>query len=310
MDRGTQNRTEYERRLHKVTTYIDEHLDEPIDLARLAGVAAFSEFHFHRIFAAHIGETLGSYLTRRRVELAAGRLASQPRLSVLTVALAVGFGSAEAFTRAFKKHFGCTPSQWKTRPPHPPGRKSKMGQVKGSLDQAKPPRNAYGGSVNSTKLSPLHIAVKNRPPVRIATLRYQGPFGAPLGKFWQEKVYPWLAANDLLGAPRYGLSHDDPKVTVQTKCRYDGGAEVGPDFVASAEAQISTLPGGLYACAKFKGRSEEFPAAWDRILREWLPASGYQLDGRPYCEYYPTDGEYDENTGALTCELCIPIAKL
>jgi len=110
-------RTEYESRLHKALAYVDDHLDETISLSQLAHVASFSPFHFHRIFAAHVGETLGSYLTRRRVEQAAARFASQPRLSVLTVALGVGFGSAEAFTRAFKKHFGCAPSQWKTRPP-------------------------------------------------------------------------------------------------------------------------------------------------------------------------------------------------
>jgi AraC family transcriptional regulator len=80
--------------------------------------------------------------------------------------------------------------------------------------------------------------------------------------------------------------------------------------VPSQKAQIATLPGGLYACTKIKGTSAEVPATWDRILREWLPASGYQLDARNCFEYYSPDGEYDEQTGAFTCELCIPIAKL
>ncbi|MEO6995520.1 MAG: AraC family transcriptional regulator, partial [Lacunisphaera sp.] len=84
---GLEHRAEYERRLHKALAYIDAHLDESLDLSRLAGIAAFSPFHFHRIFTAHVGETFGTYLTRRRVEQAAARLASQPRLSVLTVAL-------------------------------------------------------------------------------------------------------------------------------------------------------------------------------------------------------------------------------
>lgn len=51
-------RAEYERRLHRVLAHIDAHLDEPIDLAQLAKVANFSDFQFHRIFAAHVGETL------------------------------------------------------------------------------------------------------------------------------------------------------------------------------------------------------------------------------------------------------------
>ncbi len=69
-------------------------------------MAHFSPFHFHRLFAAWTGETLGDYLRRRRVEQAALRLRSQPRLSVLEAALGVGFGSGEAFARAFRQHFG------------------------------------------------------------------------------------------------------------------------------------------------------------------------------------------------------------
>lgn len=304
------HRAEYERRLHKVLAYIDGHLDEPINLVQLARVANFSSFHFHRIFAAHVGETLGSYLTRRRVEQAATRLASQPQLRVLDVALGVGFGSAEAFARAFRKHFGCPPSQWKTRRSARWYEESKLSQAKSRLSQAKRPRKSYAGSMAETKSSPLQVAVKTRPSVRIAYLRYQGPFGEPLGRFWGEEVYPWLAANNLIGVPRYGVSQDDPQMTAKNKCRYDAGVEVGLDFVPSQNAQIAMLPGGLYGCTKFKGNSTGVPQVWDRILREWLPASGYQLDARPCFEYYPPDGDYDEKTGTFTCELCIPITKL
>jgi AraC family transcriptional regulator len=305
-----EHRAEYERRLHKVLAYIDQHLDGPTDLEKLAQIANFSAFHFHRIFAAHVGETLGSYLTRRRVELAAARLASQPRLKVIDVALDVGFGSPEAFSRAFKRHFGSTPSHWKKHRIARRRKNSKMGQEKSRVSQERPARKAYAISMEQSNSASLQVTVKTRPSVRIAYLRYQGAFGEPVGHFWHEEAYPWLASNDLLGAPRYGVSHDDPQVTAKTKCRYDAGAEVDVDFVPSQNAHIATLPGGLYGCAKFKGTSSEIPKTWDRILREWLPASGYQLDARSCFEYYPSDGEYDENTGAFTCELCMPIAKL
>src|SRR4029077_8321665 len=89
----------------------------------LAEVAHFSPFHFHRLFAAWMGATLGDYLRRRRVELAAMRLLSQPRLAVLSAALSVGFGSGEAFARAFKARFGCSPSAWREQ--HGAGREAK-----------------------------------------------------------------------------------------------------------------------------------------------------------------------------------------
>ncbi len=90
------SRVEYTKRMHRVFEYIDVHLDRQLELSELAGVANFSPFHFHRLFSAWMGETLGDYLRRRRLELAAMRLAAQPRLPVLNVALSVGFGSSEA----------------------------------------------------------------------------------------------------------------------------------------------------------------------------------------------------------------------
>ncbi|WP_257572152.1 AraC family transcriptional regulator [Janthinobacterium sp. UMAB-60] len=64
-------RAEYARRMNAVLDHIDRHLDTPLDLAQLADVAHFSRFHFHRVFAAWMGETLGDYARRRRLETAA-----------------------------------------------------------------------------------------------------------------------------------------------------------------------------------------------------------------------------------------------
>ena len=68
------SRSDYESRMHRVLEYIDQQLDQALDLDTLAGVAHFSAFHFHRLFSAWMGETLGDYLRRRRVEVAAMRL--------------------------------------------------------------------------------------------------------------------------------------------------------------------------------------------------------------------------------------------
>jgi AraC family transcriptional regulator len=72
-----------------------------------------------------MGETLGDYLTRRRLERGAQRLRGQPGSTVLSIALSVGYGSAEAFSRAFKARFGFSPTQWR-----------KLDQADSNLDQA------------------------------------------------------------------------------------------------------------------------------------------------------------------------------
>src|SRR5688572_28367924 len=149
-----------------------------------------------------------------------------------------------------------------------------MDQMVRSLDQEIRPSFGYGSGMAKTTTVPLQVTIQSRPAVRVAYLRYQGPFGEPLGRFWGERVYPWMLAQNLVGAPRYGISHDDPLVTEADKCRYDAGVEVGADFVPAQGAQITTLPAGNYAGTKFKGTAAEVPHVWHRILREWLPASG------------------------------------
>lgn len=80
------SRAEYARRINRVLNYIDAHLDQPLDGAQLADIANFSRFHFHRIFAAWMGETLGSYAQRRRLEKAAFRLSCGSHETVLETA--------------------------------------------------------------------------------------------------------------------------------------------------------------------------------------------------------------------------------
>jgi AraC family transcriptional regulator len=88
---------------------IEADLPEPIDVARLARVALTSEYHFRRMFASLAGIPLSEYIRRRRLTAATGEIvAGRP---VLEVAIRYGYGSGEAFTRAFRAMHGITPSQ-------------------------------------------------------------------------------------------------------------------------------------------------------------------------------------------------------
>ena len=322
--------SEHSRRMNKVLDYIDRHLERPLDLTAIAQQAHLSPFHFHRVFAAWIGETPGDYLRRRRMEAGAAMLVSQPRARVLDVALATGFGSAEAFTHTFRRHFGQSPTQWRR---DAPGRHagelarararsrialhdSKPGQAIGNIDQARgnPDQVADAGVTDDggrhphLKDNPMQVTIVERTPVRFACLRHIGPYGTDVGSFWMNTIYPWMVGNGLMGRPRIGISLDDPTVTPHGKCRYDAGVEVPDDFVASGPTLVGTLPGGRYAVAGFVSTIEEFGDGWTRLLRDWLPASGLQLDARPCFEYYPVDAEpYDPTTGRLGYQICIPV---
>ena len=306
------SRSEYESRMHRVVAYIDRHLEQPLDLNTLAEVAHFSRFHFHRLFSAWMGETLGDYLRRRRVEVGAMRLAAQPRLTVLNIALSVGFGSAEAFARAFRSRFGCSPTAWRTQQIRQRPAKSNPGQVNSKISQALAALSAeHAVSRTSNMETIMNVKLIDRQPVTVAYLRHIGPYGEPLSEFWQNTYKPWAVMNKLGGDhARYGIGYDDPSITAPEQCRYDACAEVAPDFVASGGALKTTIPGGRYAALSFKGTVKQVGEAWTALLRDWLPSSGLQLDARPCFEYYPKGAAYDSQTGAFECEICIPVVPL
>lgn len=297
--------------MHKVLDHIDRQLEKPLDLATLAEVAHFSPFHFHRLFAAWMGETLGDYLRRRRVEIAAMRLASQPRLPVLTAALSVGFGSGEAFAHAFKSRFGCSPTAWRAQIRQGQDANRKADQVNRNLDQATVRLPLHHGVSRHPQLEiPMKVTLVDRKPAFVAYQRHTGPYGEPISQFWQQTVAPWMEERALLGQPRYGISHDDPSITDPGLCRYDACVEVPPQFTPSRTVLTTTIPGGRYAALRFNGTAGEIGEAWNHLLRDWLPSSGLQLDARPCFEYYPTDADHDPHTGAFECDICIPVVPL
>lgn len=306
------SRSEYENRMHRVLAYIDQHLEQTITVGTLAEVAHFSPFHFHRLFSAWMGETIGDYLRRRRVEVAAMRLAAQPRTRVLNMALSVGFGSAEAFARAFKSRFGCSPTAWREEQYSLRRANSNSGQVNSKRGQTfQAPFVEHSASRDSNQEIRMKVTLVDRQPATVAYFRHLGPYGEPIARFWQETYVPWAVMNKL-GADhaRYGIAHDDPSITAPEQCRYDACAEVPPDFVATGGALKTTIPGGKYATLKFKGTVEQAEKTWAALLRDWLPSSGLQLDSRPCFEYYPKGAACDSEMGEFECDICIPVTPL
>jgi AraC family transcriptional regulator len=303
------SRDVYLDRMHRVTAYIEQHLDQFLDLETLAEVAHFSPFHFHRLFSALMGETLGAYLRRRRCEVAATRLLAQPRLSILQIALGVGFGSAEAFTHAFSARFECSPTTWRLQQAAERAAASNPDQANSKPDQAQQDKPIKNGVPLKTETR-MNVQIIERKPTRIAYLRHIGPYGQPINTFWQAQVYPWMVANGLIGQARYGISHDDPRATAPEQCRYDAGCEIPASVLAHGDSHRTTIPGGQYAALSFKGVVADFEPTWDALLRDWLPSSGLQLDSRPMFEYYPVGSSFDPSTGVLECKLCVPVMPL
>ena len=98
--------------IEDVMRYIREHIHEPLDRETLAAVAGFSVPHFHRVFRARVGESAISYVRRLRME-GAGRKLRMGAVDITEVALAAGYDSHAAFSKAFRQQFGLSPSEFR-----------------------------------------------------------------------------------------------------------------------------------------------------------------------------------------------------
>ena len=103
---------EHSNCIEDVMRYIRNHINEPIDRETLAAVAGFSIPHFHRVFTAHVGESAVSYVRRLRMERAARKL-RMGAVDITEVALAAGYDSHAAFSKACKQQFSLSPSEFR-----------------------------------------------------------------------------------------------------------------------------------------------------------------------------------------------------
>src|SRR4029077_17674694 len=94
--------------------YVESHLSSDLSLEAVAGAVGVSRFHLSRAFSVTTGCALASYVRARRLSLAARTLGGGAP-DILAVALDAGYGSHEAFTRAFRQQFGLTPDELRER---------------------------------------------------------------------------------------------------------------------------------------------------------------------------------------------------
>jgi|SRR5579863_453097 len=323
MTRTQLNRFEYERRVNGVIDYISDHLAEELSVEQLARVAAFSAFHFHRVFKAIAKENLFEFIRRVRIERAAAVLKLNPAASITEVALNTGFSSSAVFSRAFKSWFGMSASQWRDGGANRWEQRNKAGQhsrtsgkpnSKGSkaVQTAQWHREITAPKPGAARTAPhLSVMVKDLPAFRVAYMRYVGPYGpGGISDTWQ-RFAAWMQAHGLISAATItlGIPQDDPGVADAAQCRYDCAVVVPTDFHRDRLVNLKEVPGGMYAMLPFRGSIPELVQAWDDLLENWLPDSGYQPDDRPFYELQEGPARMDPQ-GRVLCTLCIPVSPL
>lgn len=306
-------RREYAARMNRVVDHIQNHLADPLDLERLAAVACFSPFHFHRLFHASMGETLQVFVHRLRLERAAQLLAFSPLASISEIALECGFSSSSAFARALKAAFGVSASEWRKRKICQLNRKPWEAGEDASLGFSKLPGPMVRNKEIPMTHLPFEVQVRNLAPVTLAYLRHVGPYKGDTALFRRlfEKLFAWAGPRGFMGPDTSYLSlfQDNPNLTPAAKQRLEVALTVPAGTAPSGEIGIKALEGGLFATARVRVMIQDYAAQWEALVADWLPGSGYQPDHRPAMEFYLNNPETDPE-GRYHVEICLPVRPL
>ncbi|MEZ8046435.1 GyrI-like domain-containing protein [Vibrio sp. 10N.237.312.C02] len=280
----------HERQIKKVCDFIDGNLDGEFSLEQLSSVAASSKYHFHRIFKAFMGISAMQYVLLARMKRASFRLAFESEYSVTDIAFEARFTSLEAFSRAFSRIFGQSPSQFRNQPEwrtwhskyeyHPPitGESVKDVQV-----------------VDFEKREVALIEHKGSPRLVYETV----------AKFinWRKST----GLSPINTSETFGIPHSDPNDTPDDEFQFDICGLHGGEVLANAYGiKSGTIPSGRCAMAVHEGSHDSISNTMYHLYHKWLPDSGEELRDSP-CFFRYLNFAHEVNECGLLTEIYLPI---
>ena len=275
---------DYIQRINKVVAYINNHLDETLDLKTLANEAALSDFHFHRIFKALKGEAIGGYITRLRLE-ATARLLRYTALTIEEIAFNIGYETPASLSKAFKKQYGISPTEYRTN------------------------KDTY---IMKKEIINPDLALKapkivTLEPKNLIYVALTGAYGSlDYGKAY-EQLWAVIKAQKLFtkGIESICISYDDPKITEGSLQRSDVCLAIHKPTSPQDEVSCKTLAGGKYAVFFYQGSYENLSQVYDTAVR-WVIDHQYTLREEPFFEKYLNDARRTPKE-KLKTEIYIPI---
>jgi AraC family transcriptional regulator len=270
----------------KAIWFIETHFAENISLDEIARSVGVSRFYLARAFGVATGRSVMGYVRGRRLTEAAHALANGAP-DILSVALEAGYGSHEAFTRAFRDQFALTPEMVRAQ------------RHTCNLDLVEPIK------LDETLFDDLAPArFEDGRPLLIAGLgeRYTWESSKAIPAHWQ-RLLPYLATFPRrLGRTTFGVS-------------YNGDDEGNFDYIAGCEvSDFSALPTAFsrlrlgpqkYAVFAHRAHISEIRRTHSTIWTKWLPESGHEPGDAPAFERF--DEAFGSQTGQGGLEIWIPI---
>jgi AraC family transcriptional regulator len=253
---------EHFKRILKVLVHIETNIDEEMDLKRLAKVACYSPFHFHRIFQAIVSETVHQYVKRLRLEKAAMKLRFTDK-PVTEIALDACYDTPSAFTKAFKQLMGNSPQNYRIL--HPIMKKKIM-----ELPMIQPDK------------------IEKIEDLEVLFIRRKGNYDRSAWEAWPA-MNQFIYENhlDKSRLRRFSIQHDDPQITEEEKIRFDACISL-PNLKEKGEIGRQVIKGGKYAIFTHIGRYEKLEETYLNIYFNWATITREQLDETErscFCEH-------------------------
>jgi AraC family transcriptional regulator len=272
----------------KALWFIESHLAGELTLADIAAIGGVSRYHMTRAFGVVTGHSIMRYVRGRRLSEAA-RVLAQGAPDILAVALDAGYGSHEAFTRAFREQFGFTPETVRAQ------------RHLSNIELVEPVKMTENLDIN---LPPPRFETGRLLLIAGLSARYTCESGSAIPAQWQS-FQPYLGnIPGQLGGTAYGVC-----------CNSDDAGNF--DYICGVEvSDFSRLPPALsplrvpeqrYAVFKHGGHISTIRSTWNAIWNQWFPQSGHEALDAPDFERYGEEFDPDSGDGGL--EIWIPVQQ-
>ncbi|NRD74981.1 AraC family transcriptional regulator [Shewanella sp. VB17] len=285
--------SDYDKSMERVCDYIYANLDEELTVKHLSQFTGFSQFHFHRQFSTYMDISIGKYIQLLRLKRASYRLCFDHGAKIIDIAFDAKFDYPESFSRAFKKAFEQSPTEFRRQPnwliwnDKYQFRSNRMGQGLGREQQ---------------------VDVVNFTETKIAVYEHKGApelVNESVARFivWRKKT----GLSPVAKSRTFGIIYDDPKSVSVEEYRFDICGSV-IDSVPKNEYGVinKTIEGGRCAVLRHRGTHDNLESKVHYLYGQWLPKSGEVLRGSPvffhYQNFFPEVAEHD-----LVTDIYLPL---
>ena len=282
------------RDLASLLVRVEQMYDGDAKLDSVAKAFEASPFHFHRVFSKAVGETPKRYVERLRLERAAYRLAITED-TVLDIGISVGFATHETFSRAFRRSFGRSPSDYR--------RAAKAAQLR-RMEQ----NRAFRG--DGCFLS--EVRFEDARPTWLLAIRHIGAYAdiepESGGRLWTE-LQDWARRHGVAAAPvRLGLFPDDPGLTPPALQQCDICIPIEAPTPPDERIRCIELAGGAYGVIEHWGPYRTVDQAYRNLADGIRRTGGYAFrEGPPAHVFHLFEPDHDADSHA---EVRFPVKRV